>query len=239
MPQHIVPLNKKKHASITFDPNFEDYSFTSSLKVMPLLIVEAMEAAACFPIVFSRGPLATPCALLGLEKGNNFVNSAGHWLAEYVPLFASNYPFSLITPSAKEENEKPEPILGIDEDAPHFKQSTGQPLYENGEPSPLLARIAEAMGKQSQLYKNDHKLLSQLAISGVLREEPVRINIDGKIHAVSGLCVANRELVMKLSEKVLGNWVHNGLLQLMHAHWWSLRNLRSLLLNSSSGTPVA
>ena len=233
MPQsRIVHLDKKQHAGLTFSP-LENYSFAAGMSAMPLLLHEAASAASCFPITFSMDSSATPHALLGLGGKNIFVDAQGGWTAPYIPRYADNYPFSLMAVRASEQPDAPEVILAIDENAPHFKQKDGLALYQDGEPTDLLRTITVAMGNQYLGKKNSIQPLGELALSNVLREQTVTITAKGKKRAVSGLRVADRKTVMALPDETLGRWAKNGLLELLYAHWWSMRNLQTLLEDPS------
>lgn len=226
---HIVPLDKKRHADLSFKP-LEDYRFTSSLTALPLLAFEVVDAARCFPIVFAPGASAAPHALLGLGDANMFVDGEGRWTASYLPLYAANHPFSLLPVRGPEQPDAPEVILAIEEDAPHFRQADGQPLYgPDGEPTALLNRISATLGNQHRRFQESAQSLAELALSGVLGERVVTVRSGDTARAVKGLRVADRDRVMALSDAMLARWARNGLLEMLFAHWQSLRCLNTLL----------
>ena len=234
----IVPLSKTSHASLTFSP-LEDYSFTSAMSSIPLLAFEVPEAAQCFAVVFPAAGSAIPHALLGLGGKNIFVDAQGHWTASYLPLYAANRPFSLIAARSPERPDTPEVVLAVEEDAPHFHQENGLPLYgEDGAPTPLLQRIAGTLGNQHQRHTEREQALAELNLSGVLREQSVTIRSDGRARTVGGLRVADREKVMALSADTLAAWARNGLLEMLFAHWRSMRHLRTLLDDPSCPEPT-
>ena len=228
MPQSSVPLDRKKHASLTFR-SLEDYSFTASMNMIPLLASEVADASRCFPVAFPLPGSPIPHALLGLGPTNIFLDG-GRWTAPYLPFHAANYPFSLASARTPEHPDAPEAVLAIDETAPHFRQKNGAPLYgPDGTPTELLRRISTMMGNQHQMHKNSVPALNELKDSGVLREQTVTIRADGKARAVRGLRVADRDAVMALPDGTLARWVKNGLLEMLQAHWDSMRNLEYLL----------
>lgn len=224
----IVPLDRAAHRQLTF-ASVEDYSFAAGINLVPLLAFEAVEAARCFPLVFPADRSPNPHALLGLGSDNLFVDGQGRWTAAYLPLTLANHPFSLIAPRSRQE-ETPEVILAFEEDAPHFRQSDGAPLYEpDGEPAEHLRLISSTLGAQYLLHKELEPSLYELHLSGVLSERPVTITVQGRVTAVNGLRTADRGLVMGLPDEVLARWARNGLLELLYAHWRSLRRLGPLL----------
>lgn len=225
----IVALDKKKHAALTFK-SLEDYSFTANMLAMPLMAFEVADAARCFPIVFSKGSAALPHAVLGLGDKNIFVDAQGRWTAPYLPFYAANYPFSLLEARDREPGGRRELALAIVEEAPHFSRKDGMALYgTDGEASEMLRRILGGMGNQYQRHQQSVPALEALAQAGVLRERSVIVKSDGRERAVSGLYVADQEKVMALPDATQGQWVKNGLMEMLYAHWQSMRHLRALL----------
>lgn len=238
MPQpRIVPFSKTRHATLTFSP-LDDYSFTTAMNSMPLLVFEVVEAARCFAIAFLVAGSAVPHALLGLGGKNIFVDARGRWTASYLPLYAANHPFSLIPARSPEQESMSEVVLAVDEDAPHFRRKDGLPLYdEDDEPSEFLQRITASLGNQYQRHRESEQALAELGLSGVLSEQSVTIRSGGKARAVSGLRVADRDKVMALPDATLSRWARNGLLELLFLHWWSMRHLQALLDAPSCPAP--
>lgn len=229
----IVPLSKKNHAGLTFKA-LEDYSFTASMTSMPLLPFEVVEAARCFPIIFANPQNVVPHALLGLGDKNIFVNAKGRWTAPYLPLMAANYPFSLLearfTEGPEDAPQKKDVALAIEEDAPHFAQKNGLPLYgPDGEPTELLQHIMTAMGNQLRRHMAYEQPLAELSLHGALRERVLGVRHKGVERKVGGLRCADQEAIMALPDATLGKWAKNGLLEMLFAHWQSMRHLQTLL----------
>lgn len=226
-------LDKKQHAALTWRA-LNDYSFTADMSVMPLLASEVREAARCFPIIFPRENSTMPHALLGLGGKNIFVDEKGRWTAPYLPLLATNYPFSLAAVNFEDTKDKPRELaVTIDEKAPHF-QGGGKPLYTpDGNPSRTLQGIIDVLRRQYSLYQSARPALAALQAASVLETRNVVIRYDGVDHAVRGLRVVNREKVLAFSGETLGRWVKNGLMDMLYAHWESMHNLRALLEHPS------
>lgn len=249
---HIVLLEKKKHAGLAYRA-LTDVSFARNQRLVPLLPGEVSEASHCFPIVFARPGSAQPFALMGLGEVNIFVGPKGRWTAPYMPLLLRNYPFSLAevrrtgeeqhAPTAAETQgsgggtgggDVMEMAIAIDEDAPHFRGRGGTPLYTaEGEPSEELRRIIAALGRQFANHRAMREQLAGLALSPVLEERHVVLSFGGREHAVSGLRVAHREKLLAYKDESLAAWVRNGVMELLYAHWDSLRHLRVLMEHPS------
>lgn len=236
MPQPPVVLDSSSHAALTFG-SVKDYGFTAAKTSLPLLAFEVPEAAACFPIIFPEPDSATPHALLGLGDKNIFVDASGRWLAPYLPLMAANYPFSLARATTDRPN-RAELALAIDAAAPHFRRKDGQPLYDpDGRASPLLQRVAATLGNQYGRHMRASAMLEELAQSGVLAQGLTRVTGRGRNRSIRGLRVADRDMVLALPDVALARWTKNGLLELLHAHWHSLRHLQTLLDHPSCPKP--
>ncbi|MBO4301012.1 MAG: SapC family protein [Desulfovibrio sp.] len=236
---NIVPLSKKKHASLTYAP-LANYAFTADRNSIPLLPFEVSAASRFFPVIFPDSRNAVPHALLGLGDVNIFVDDEGNWKAPYLPLMVSNYPFSLIQAHFKDDSDsdsdarKSELAIGIEENAPHFHQPDGLPLFgKDGESTETLKRIENALLAQYKRQEAMTQALAELTLHGTLKERVVTVLFDGLEKNVGGLRCADQEKVMSLPEATLGHWVKNGLMEMLYAHWQSLRNLRLLLEDAS------
>ena len=101
----------------------------------------------------------------------------------------------------------------------------------------FLQRITATLGNQHQRHRDSEQALAELGLSGVLAEQNVTIRADGKARAVSGLRVAGRDKVMALPDATLSRWARNGLLEILFAHWRSMRHLQALLDDPSCPAP--
>ncbi len=234
--QRPVILSKTRHAGLTYKP-VEDYAFTAEQTVVPLLPAEVPEAALCFPVIFPNPGNAVPHALLGLGDKNIFVNGKGGWTAPYVPLIFGNHPFSLAQARFTNEasgEQRVETALSVVEDAPHFRKKNGRPLYTpEGEPTETLQRILTALARQHRSWRESETALQELQASGVLREQVITVRCEDRERSVGGLRTADRDKVLTLPDATLGRWVKLGLMELLFAHWRSLRRLQALLQHPS------
>ena len=230
----LVALDHQTHAALTFQ-SVDDYTFAAASNLVPLLAFEVGEAARHFPIMFPASNAPNPHALLGLGKGNAFVNAEGRWTGAYLPLTLANHPFSLFAPAqsqaGKDADATTEPRLAlvIEDSAPHFRQSEGAALFTKGEPTEVTQRIATVLQAQYRRHQSLVPLLEELHRSGVLREQSLTLERAGKSRTIKGLRVAEREAVLALPDATLARWARNGLLELIHQHWKSLNHLPALL----------
>lgn len=228
MTQSIVPLDRSKHGKLTFTPS-EDFGFTAEMNAVPLFGLEVVDAAGSLPVVFLPGSLL-PHALLGLGQSNVFLDGKRRWTAGYMPLYISNYPFSLAQVDKREKADDPQVVLAIDEDAPHFKGKKGAPMYDkDGKLAAFADKAREALARQRLEYEKTVAAMRELDQLDLIVEKSVTVRYKGKNSAVSGLRVVDREKVMALPDETLAIWARNGLLEFLFAHWQSLKNLQKLL----------
>lgn len=235
--ENIVPLSNKDHRDITYIP-INNYSFTANMLIAPLLPFEVPQASPFFPIIFKDEYGVTPHVLLGLKNSNVFVDEKGRWKAPYLPLTIHNYPFSLMQAKFSEENGQDdktiEVAIAIDKEAPHFKQQKGYRLFtDDGKPTEVLTQIKNTLINQYKGYVNFEKSLKNLSYFDVIKEQVVTISYEGKEKKIGGLHCVNKEKLFALSDETLASFVRNGVMELVFAHWQSLRNLRLLVENAS------
>ncbi|MBR4604850.1 MAG: SapC family protein [Lachnospiraceae bacterium] len=232
---HIVPLSSKNHASLTYR-TLNDYSFATSKTTVPLLTFEVPSAAECYPIIFADEKSAVPYALLGLGDKNIFVDDQGHWKAPYLPLLIANYPFSIIearfTADSEGKRRETEYAVGIDEDAAQFHASDGEPLFDSdGKVTETLTRIRNALLAQYRRHNAVSQDLSELR--KVLITRSVTVQYNGVTKNVGGLRCVDQEKIFAMPNEILGKWVKSGMIEMVYAHWRSMRNLRRLLEDPS------
>lgn len=227
----IIPLNAKQHAHLTYAP-VTDFSFTKNQNSVPLLNFEIVRAARCFPIVFPDAKSPTAYAVLGLGSTNCYVDDKGNWTASYLPLMIANHPFSLIQAHFTQatDDKEYELGLGIEEDAPHFHQKKGKLLFtDRGTETPVLYTIKKSLAEQYKRHVMYAPVLRALVEQDVLEERTVAVEQGRKTKNVGGLRCASKEKVLTLDDVTLASWVRSGLMEMLFAHWQSLRHLGFLL----------
>src|SRR5262249_50906072 len=117
------PLSSIEHVKFKLTPG--DAGFAAETNSVPIVASEFAEAARSFPIVFAAQDGA-PCALLGLEHANVFVQN-GKWDENvYMPAYVRRYPFVFI--AGPEANQF---ALGVDIGSGRIEESAeGAPLFD-------------------------------------------------------------------------------------------------------------
>lgn len=129
-------LDAGRHAKASVSPT-NSFAFACETNSIPLNTIEFIEAVKHYPIVFTGGDMPTPVAVVGLERGNYFVQADDSWKAgAYVPAYVRQYPFIFF-----EESRQKKFYLCIDESAPNYHPGAYEgatPLYTGeGKPSAL------------------------------------------------------------------------------------------------------
>lgn len=226
----ISPLNKEKHQNLYMEP-VEGYGFASETNSLYIAAIEFIKSAAEYPIVFGKDNTDTvfPVVLLGLEANRNlFVDSKGHWKAEYIPAYARRYPFILAAPEGNGGNF----TVCIDEGYTGFNTAKeGQPIFDaGGNETGILTRAIEFL----QDYQNNVLVTAafcrNLQSLGLL--EPMQANVElktGKKFALGGFQCVNRQKLQALSPEQLAGLLQSGQMELIYAHLFSLNNINRLM----------
>jgi hypothetical protein len=123
-----APVAKDMHAHAGLKKK-AGFSFARNEISLPVTIMEVVEAAREYPLVFVKGDQPSLAAITGLSNRNLFIDENGRWApCSYVPLCARKYPFTL----AAMDGEKF--ALCVDEAADHFMaEGPDLPFFADGE----------------------------------------------------------------------------------------------------------
>lgn len=223
--ERVVALNDQTHAKLKVRPA-SGYGYAAATNAVPLLANEFFEAAREYPIVFVQaegGPV--PVALLGLRDGENlYVDAAGKWDARYVPAFVRRYPF---VPGKGANGEL---LVCIDEASPCFDKKQGEPLFEDGKPTPQLEHAMKFLTEYHQIAAATEAIGKRLEEFGLFRDADsvARLN-DGSEFRLKGIKVVDEGRFKLLLPEVVQELFANGGLGMIHAHLISLGNLAGLV----------
>lgn len=241
----VAPLHREHHANILFNQS-NDYTFAEDLTVVALSASELPEASAFYPIVFAPADAENPyprapLALLGLAGKNVFVDNAHHWTVAYIPAAVRKYPFTLIAMEGANP-DKPNLVMGIDESAPHFSTTSGQKLFaDEGGASDLSRFVSDFLLKHHEELNATEAALREIADADILINKPITVTDNGKDHNLGEVRIVSRDKLNTLPESTLARWAKNGTLELIAAHWHSLRHLSEVVIataQKASGAPL-
>ena len=205
------------------------YEFARELSVSILGHSELLQASKHFPIVFwdtnDKKMPTLPQALLSLEKNKNaFVGADGSWQAGYVTKHIRRYPF--ILGRLPKENRF---AVMIDEDAPQFQEDTGARMFdESGEPTELLKKATSFLEEYKKELDLTLRLVQEIEEQDLLK--PMTFNIKkGKAQKqIKGFRTIDYKKLVTLDDKILAQWVRNGVMRMIYAHMGSLSNIQKL-----------
>ena len=233
----LEALNSNQHANLRYKPN-QPYHFAAKAMMVPIVSAEFRLISREYPIVFpkadpSNNQAMVPQALMGTQTGRNLhVKESGHWIGRYVPAHIRRYPF-IAAPAKKEGQQSKDRTFAIciDTEAPHLSTTEGEPLYENGEPSPVLKKVQEVLTNLQKDFEATARLVQLLDDAGLLVDRHLEITRKNeKPVALTGFQVIDGEKLGNLSPDTLSTLHKSGAMMLVYAHLVSLTNLQDGLL---------
>ena len=228
--QDLMPLNSRDHASWK-TKGIDSAGFLKGAHAIPLTVDEFVEAQRDLPIVFSAGEDPLPLALMGLNEGvNTYVGDDGKiGEAVYLPAYVRRYPFML----AKLSPEATELSLCFDPTSDAVGSfSEGEPLFGgDNEPSDNTKRILEFCDSFEQAGQRTKAFIEELKANDLLMDGEIAITLNDKPDqpfTYRGFQMVNREKLAEVSADKLEIWNKNGFLMIVHAHLFSLDQMRKI-----------
>lgn len=222
-----VALSKVEHRDTRIKISTGNFGFAAKTNSVILAGVEFTEAVKEYPIVFAQaGEKVVPIALLGLRNEENlYVDEKNNWDARYIPAFVRRYPFVLA-----ETGEEGQRIVCIDESFSGFSSDTGEPLFENEEPTPLLQRAIEFLEEYQKQYLRTESFVNRLQEDDLLVSLNARVDMaDGDQFQLSGLMAVDEQKMLQLSDEKALALYRSGELAWLYSHLISLGNMSSLV----------
>ncbi|WP_133365496.1 SapC family protein [Qipengyuania sediminis] len=226
----LMPLNSRDHGKWR-SRGFESADFLKNAHAIPLTVDEFIEAQRDLPIIFSAGDDPLPLALMGLNEGiNTYVNDQGKIDDPvYLPAYVRRYPFMLarLRPEAEELSLCFDPTSPAVGDFPEGEELFGT----DAQPSDNTKRILEfcdnfeQAGQRTKAFIDElkkHDLLMEGEISIVVNENP------DQPFTYRGFQMVNRDKLNEIAAEQLEIWNKNGFLMLVHAHLFSLDQMRKI-----------
>lgn len=218
-----LSLERHKNSGLVSRSSFDFARYTNSI---PINLVEFIEAAACFPIVFTEGEMVVPLAVVGLADGLNlFVDGAGQWAAtSYVPAYVRKYPFVLM--EAVEQRY----VLCVDEVSSRVMPSNPDlPFYEDEKPAKLLDHALDFCRAFQQEHEQARAFGKALYDAGLLTSRRIAIQHEGQVvSALQGFLVLDEQKLAQVTDETWLAWRRNGWLFYIDAILISMVNWRKL-----------
>ncbi len=231
-----VPLNRTDHKDLRLK-SVSNVKFARNTHSVPLTGVEFGVAARDLLIVFAGSTMAEsgPIALLGLRQNENlYIDADGNWAPNtYIPAFVRRYPFVLAEKPAAQEGD--DFTVFLDERYEGFNDSEGERLFkEDGTDSEMLTNAVGFLGEFQQNVGRTKWFMEQLIKNDLLEPRSVRLQkdgVDGKEGTainLNGLFMINEDKLRALDEKVMQEFVREGVMGWVYAHLLSLINIDRL-----------
>jgi hypothetical protein len=236
------PLDPARHAELRVIAG-RDFDFVSRLHTIPLSAVEFMASARHYPIIFAgTGSAMQPVALVGLRPDENlFVRPGGGWSEGcYVPAILRRAPFVLLQDTKQGRDGVG---LCLDVDSPLVSRTEGAPLFKQGRPTEIVAKMARFAASYSKEQARTRQFIAALQQHDLLVERRMEITLGtGQKIVFSGFHVIDEERLRRLDDAAAVTFFRRGWTALCVAHFLSLGNMGRLhhLANRRAGgeTPV-
>jgi hypothetical protein len=225
----IEPLNSTQHAKMHVR-GLVSMPALGRAHAIPVTVDEFTLVQRHYPIVFAVGENAVPIALMGLNEGVNvFVDDDGRPLDNsiYMPAYVRRYPFLLarLRPDSDELSLCFDPAANAVGDF-----SDGEPLFNGDQPSEATKAILqfceqfEAAGQRTTAFVED------LVKADLLMDGEVAIQPEGfqQPFVYRGFKMVDEEKLRNLRGDELRRMNQSGLLALIHAHLFSLSEMRTV-----------
>ena len=226
----LMPLNSRDHANFKAKP-VDSPQFLKGVHAIPVTVDEFVEAQRDLPIIFTSGADPLPIALMGLNEGvNTYVDDDGKIFERvYVPAYIRRYPFML----AKLQPDAEELSLCFDPTWPGLGEfSDGDPMFDvDGQPSQNTKQILEFCESFEQAGQRTKAFMEELKNHDLLMEGEIAITISERPDqpfTYRGFQMVNREKLAETPAAQLEIWNKTGFLLLLHAHLFSLDQMRKI-----------
>lgn len=226
----LMPLNSRDHASWK-TKGIDSADFLKGAHAIPLTVDEFVEAQRDLPIVFSAGEDPLPLALMGLNEGiNTYVSEDGKIDDPvYLPAYVRRYPFMLakLSPEAEELSLCFDPTSDAVGAFPE-----GEPLFgDDSQPTENTKRILEFCDSFEQAGQRTKAFIDELKANDLLMDGEIAITINERPDqpfTYRGFQMVNREKLAEMPAEKLETWNKNGFLMIVHAHLFSLDQMRKI-----------
>jgi hypothetical protein len=232
------PLDIRRHAQAAIRPG-SDFGFARDTNSILLNAVEFIEAARHYPIVFTNDEQSLPAAIVGLERGNYFVEGSDWKPDTYIPAYVRQYPFVFL-----ERPQEDKFYLCIDEGAPQFSMQAGEgamPLYkEDGSPSPLTQNALQFCAAFYNHFRITRNFCEDLKKHGLLSAYQSDATLpSGRSVQLSGFLMIDEKALNQLSNEVFLEFRKKGWLPFIYFALSSGANWKRLLWLAGQSEPAA
>lgn len=226
----LEPLSSNVHSKMRVR-QIDKAPALATTHAIPATVDEFTLLARHYPIIFAIGETPVPLALMGLNEGvNAFIDENGKPLDQrlYVPAYIRRYPFLLarLRPESDELSLCFDPTSGA---IGEFEE--GELLFvDDGQPSKATQAILQFCEQFETAGQRTAAFVDDLQKSGLLMDGEVAIQPEGAAQpfVYRGFKMVDEEKLRDLRGDELRKFNQSGLLALIHAHLFSLSQIRDL-----------
>jgi hypothetical protein len=204
-----------------------NYTFAKKTNSIPVVMSEFRSAARIYPIVFSVGEFCSALIVTGATQGENtFIDQDGQWMANaYIPSYVHRYPFIFMEDEASKQY-----ILSLDIASDQIDNQGELALFEDKKPSAYVDTMMKFVTEYQTGLQATHEFVKALQDHELLVSATADLHLGthNKDLKVGGFYMISEEAYHKLPEKVIIDWHKNGWMYLIHAHFISTENWKSL-----------
>jgi len=216
--KRVVGVNPQLHGHLKLD-RAAGFHFAAKAQSVPIGLTEFDAAAQHYPILFTTGANPVPVALLGLRDGDNlFVRPDGTWQPDaYVPAYVRAFPFIFVEDAGNKSL-----VVGMEPDAEQIRPDAGQPLFEDGRPSPALNEAVGFCQAFREAVASAANFGRALDAAKLLEEEEATVNFTvGGTARIRGFKIVKAERLAEVDDATFLDWRRMGYLNAIYAHLFS------------------
>jgi hypothetical protein len=229
------PVDKERHAKAVILQDV-GYGFAKTTNSIPVNAAEFVEAAKCYPIVFTNDEQPLPAVVVGLEKENYFIAKDGAWAPQqYVPAYVRKYPFVFT-----EIAEQKQFLLCVDEGSKHYAaKGKGVAFYDNDKPSALINQALEFCAAFHNHLLATREFCAALKEKGLLVAHQSDASLtNGRKIRLGGFQMLDEKKFNALPDATILEWKQKGWLPLVYFALASNSNWRRLADAASKREPA-
>lgn len=216
--KRVVGVNPQLHGHLKLDRAI-GFGFAAKAQSVPIGLTEFDAISQHYPILFTTGANPVPVALLGLREGDNlFVRADGTWQPDaYVPAYVRAFPFIFVEDAGNKSL-----VVGMEPDAEQIRPDAGQPLFEDGRPSPALNEAVGFCQAFREAVTAAANFGRALEAAKLLEEEEATVNFTaGGTARIRGFKIVKPERLAEVDDATFLDWRRMGYLNAVYAHLFS------------------
>ena len=229
----LLPLDREVHKNLKLDTTQAVVGRVADQNSVFLAAVEFGDACKEYRVVFVRAgeagpdgkqPVA-PLAVLGLKPGSNLFVEGDKWTGGYVPAYVRRYPFAMARLDGNANNL----AVCYDSKWAGFNDTTGEALFNNGEPTEFLMNAKAFLENFEQEAERTRLICNLLVEMDLLQDMRFEATLpNGEKLDVEGFLALDEKKYSELADDKVLQLHRNGLIAMIEMHRLSMTNMNRL-----------